>query len=141
MERKMTAQTTDEIWFEFRAYNSPSFYGLGSAEEASRYADILNRKRSINVYFPHEMDAEDCEGLNSGRDTDGFRLDDALAAQAEIDADTRYFSFLVGNRVEAGEGEDHDTGTIVKIIDRETVLVAWDSQVTTPAAKADLTLV
>lgn len=78
-----------EKWFIFTAWNSQSAYGFGTEEEAERYCDILNRKREINVYSIAEISAdEDSEllaGLDSGRDTDGFRLDEAIAAQAEID--------------------------------------------------------
>lgn len=35
-------------------------------------------------------------------------------------------------RVEGGDGEDHDTGWIVEMIDDDTVLVSWDSGVRTP---------
>lgn len=42
-------------------------------------------------------------------------------------------------RVEAGEGEDRDTGRI-ESIDGDMALVAWDSGVKTPCPLADLRL-
>lgn len=39
--------------------------------------------------------------------------------------------------VEAGKGDDHDTGRIVAI-DGDTAMVAWDSGVRTPCALVDL---
>ena len=48
-------------------------------------------------------------------------------------------TLTVGSRVEAGQGEDHDTGRIIEI-DGEMALVAWDSGVKTRHPLADLTL-
>lgn len=45
---------------------------------------------------------------------------------------------LVGQRVEAGEDEDHDVGRVIRILDRDTALIAWDSGVRTPANIGDL---
>lgn len=42
------------------------------------------------------------------------------------------YEIEVGDRVEAGEGEDNDTGR-VESIDGDTAIVAWDSGVKTPA--------
>lgn len=44
---------------------------------------------------------------------------------------------VLGMRVEAGEGEDHDTG-IINTVDGENVTVNWDSLVRTPASFRDL---
>jgi hypothetical protein len=44
----------------------------------------------------------------------------------------------IGRRVEAGEGDDYDTGEVYGGVDAETVLVAWDSHVKTPAPVATL---
>lgn len=38
----------------------------------------------------------------------------------------------VGDRVEAGKGEDHDTGRVVEI-GGDMAVVSWDSGVRTPA--------
>lgn len=43
----------------------------------------------------------------------------------------------IGDRVEAGAGEDHDTG-IVRRIDRDLAFVSWDSGVATPCPIGDL---
>ena len=42
-----------------------------------------------------------------------------------------------GARVEAGEGEDHDTGRVVSV-DGDMAIVAWDSGVKTPCPVEDL---
>lgn len=74
-----------ETWFIFTAYNSQAHFGYGTPEEADRYCDVLNRGREINYYHAREMTPEEYARLESGDDTDGFRLDDALATQAEQD--------------------------------------------------------
>lgn len=66
-------------------------------------------------------------------------LRSVAAANAAINAG-RELSDLVGQRVEAGEGDGHDTGRVVAVIDAATVEVAWDSGVRTPCPIADLTL-
>lgn len=43
----------------------------------------------------------------------------------------------VGMKVEAGEGEDHDTGR-VESIDNDMAFIAWDSGVKTPCPIGDL---
>lgn len=48
----------------------------------------------------------------------------AMLAELEADAASGY---QVGDRVEGGEGEDYDTGTVVEV--ESGVLVAWDSGV------------
>lgn len=45
-------------------------------------------------------------------------------------------SLAVGDRVTSGRGEDRDTGVVVAI-DGDSVLVAWDSGVTTPSDPRD----
>ena len=47
------------------------------------------------------------------------------------------YEIEVGDRVEAGEGDDHDTGR-VESIDGDTAFVSWDSGVKTPAAVSAL---
>lgn len=46
-------------------------------------------------------------------------------------------SIQVGDRVEAGEGEDHDIGRVERI-DGEMAFVSWDSGVKTPCPISDL---
>ena len=69
-----------EKWFEFTALNSVTQYGYGFEEEAARYCGHLQRKAE---YRYREMDQEESAGLDSGDDTDGFRLDLALDTEAE----------------------------------------------------------
>ena len=71
----MTAQT--DQWFAFRAYNSQTIYGWGTAEEAGRYADHLNARREINVYAPHPVQADEAAAIEA-RD-DGIPLSLALS--------------------------------------------------------------
>ena len=81
-----------EKWFVFTAYNSQAAYGYGTEKEADAYADILNRKREINVYGYEEItDPDTLAGLDSGSDTDGFRLDEAIDTAAENDAHNAKF--------------------------------------------------
>lgn len=81
------AETTGERWWVFTAYNSQAHYGFGTEAEADAYSDILNRKREINVYGYEAVEDEDALlNLSNGYDTDGFRLDDAIANQADLDA-------------------------------------------------------
>jgi hypothetical protein len=67
-----------EIWFKLAAWNSQSLFGFGTEREADTYTDLLNRNREINRYHATAMDPGDCAALNSGDDTDGFRLDLAI---------------------------------------------------------------
>ena len=76
-----------EQWFEFRAYNSQAAHAYGTEREADLYCDVLNRGRDVNCYGYRAMHDTETDGLDSGADTDGFRLDLALDAQAEIDAE------------------------------------------------------
>lgn len=74
-----------ERWWIFSAYNSQPYYGFGSDAEAAAYADILNRGRQVNVYAGDIADDETALRLETGEDSDGFRLDLALDTQREID--------------------------------------------------------
>ncbi len=64
----------------------------------------------------------------------------ASIGETDLDSDTAeaVSTALVGLRVVAGEGEDRDEGRITAVDSDETVRVAWDSQVNTPAMLADL---
>ena len=72
------------------------------------------------VVFASEGDAEEC-----GREEDWF-----ITALPPI-----------GARVEGGEGDDYDTGTVREHLAGAQVLVAWDSGVTTPAPASILTVI
>jgi len=74
-----------ERWYAFTAYNSQAHYGFGTEQEADKYQDILNRNREVNQYHYRAMSQEEAARLDSGDDTDGFRLDLALDTQAEQD--------------------------------------------------------
>lgn len=47
----------------------------------------------------------------------------------------------IGARVEGGEGDDYDTGTVREHLAGAQVLVAWDSGVTTPAPASILEVI
>jgi hypothetical protein len=48
-----------EHWYAFKAYNNQIAYGYGTAQEADRYTDHLNRNRDINHFAPRILsDAE-----------------------------------------------------------------------------------
>lgn len=47
----------------------------------------------------------------------------------------------VGDRVEGGKGEDHDTGRVERIDSLKMAFVAWDSGVKTPAPICDLRVI
>ena len=79
----MTKQAYGEKWYLFSAWNQQIQLGFGTEAEADVYLDLLNGDRTINVYHYTEMDAEDCIALNSGDDTDGFRLDLAIDTARE----------------------------------------------------------
>lgn len=67
-----------EQWFEIKAWNQITMYGFGSAADAEIYVDLLNGNHEINLYYADVMLPEDCVALDSGDDTDGFRLDEAI---------------------------------------------------------------
>jgi hypothetical protein len=76
-----------EKWYEFTARDTPAQYGLGSPEEAESYCSALNRGRRERLYSIRGMGDADpawITRLDSGEDTDGFRLDEALVTLGEI---------------------------------------------------------
>lgn len=67
---------------------------------------------------------------------DQFR--DWLASDLRaLDIDDRVDAFQVGDRVEAGSGDDHDTGRILGI-DGDEALIGWDSCIATIESLAHL---
>ena len=67
--------------FKFEAYNTESFYGFGSEEEANRYCDHLNKDRDINVFGAGEItDPEEYVMANS--DSAIMNIEEELAAIA-----------------------------------------------------------
>ncbi len=61
------------------------------------------------------------------------RAVEGAARNAELSGES-----LVGQRVEAGAGDDHDTGTVERVMRSGAVFVSWDSGVKTPADVASL---
>jgi hypothetical protein len=73
-------------WYLFEAWNQQSLCGFGSAEDAEKYADCLNRGRDVGLYHATEItDDEMLLRLSNGEDSDGFALDLELDAIAEND--------------------------------------------------------
>jgi len=79
---------------------------------------------------------------------DDFALDAVESAQVDaLDADVARrrvagmvtHRFVVGDRVFVEAGHDSEWGRVTELVDDATVMVAWDSGVTTPADPADLT--
>lgn len=69
---------SDYQWFAFRAYNSQTLYGYGTADEADAYSDHLNKGKEINLYAAHPLGNDD-ETDAAHRDN-GISLEDELAA-------------------------------------------------------------
>lgn len=70
--------------------------------------------------------------------TEESRLVYDEADLAEIRSEDPSLLICIGDLVEAGKGEDHDTGRVERIDSLEVAYVAWDSGVKTPAAISDL---
>ncbi|WP_448205328.1 hypothetical protein [Azospirillum sp. sgz302134] len=73
----MSTQQT-ERWYAFRAYNSQTLYGWGTAAEAARYVDAINVGKEINLYGIDELSAEQIEDLGLEKRDDVFSLEDEL---------------------------------------------------------------
>lgn len=76
----MTSRTTNRdlrAWFAFRAWNSQTTYGYGTAEDADLYTDlVLNKDREVNLYGAYRLVAKEVKalGLDDGSG-DGFDID------------------------------------------------------------------
>lgn len=67
-------------WFAFTAYNAQTAYGFGTDAEASRYCDIMNEGREINLYGQTALTEEDVAALEHvDIEAEGVNLGDALA--------------------------------------------------------------
>lgn len=78
------ARDYDETWYEFTSHGRAAHYGLGFESDARRYCEVLNRaSRLLQPYSWRAMEDDEVVSLDDGTDTDGFRLDDALAAADE----------------------------------------------------------
>jgi hypothetical protein len=71
-------------WYAFRAYNTQTLYGYGTAEEADAREDILNEGRSVGLYSAHRLtDAEAAELGFVGND-EAANLSDVFAEHANL---------------------------------------------------------
>lgn len=70
--------------------------------------------------------------------TEGARLVYDESDLTDIRREDPSLLICVGDHVEAGKGDDHDTGRVERIDSLDMAYVAWDSGVKTPAAIADL---
>jgi hypothetical protein len=75
----------DDRWYQFKAHNRESQYGYGSDTDASAYQDFLNRKSDINHFQIQAMTPGEARALDTGANTDGFRLDEVLSELREAD--------------------------------------------------------
>ncbi len=71
-------ETMTEQWFCFKAYNSQSLYGYGTAAEAEQYAYKLNAGREINVYQPVAVSDAEADEMDLDHRGDAFLLDDGI---------------------------------------------------------------
>lgn len=78
----------------------------------------------------------------TGQEHEGYNIADYFDAQGRyLGADEAGIEPIVeGARVEAGAGDDRDTGRIERI-DGSMAFVSWDSGVKTPAPLADLAVI
>jgi len=74
-----------ENWFAFRAHNSQTLYGFGTAGEADLYADAINGGKEINRYAPYALTTEAAAELDLENNSEAFGLDDELRARAETE--------------------------------------------------------
>jgi hypothetical protein len=83
----------------------------------------------------HWLSSAACDYARTLTDANRSALLDAIVRACvdgeDVDVDLEY-EIDVGDRVEAGEGDDHDTG-IVQSINGDIAMVGWDSGVCTRA--------
>jgi hypothetical protein len=104
----------------------------GTASESELQACL--DQYDITCYYDSdgEYKGEDVAGI-------GMRFDDNAEAEEYGITLSSDPVISVGSRVEAGDGEDHDTGT-VDSIKGNTATVRWDSHVVTTSPIANLRL-
>lgn len=127
----MTATTYS---LSFKTVTEPDLGGFrfyveaGKLFDADDYASAYNLNRS-------DIDAQD---IHSAQDAAG-RLNPG--EWLEVTHETKTADGLeVGDRVESGQGDDHDTGAIERL-DGATAFVSWDSGVKTPASVRNLSAI
>jgi hypothetical protein len=134
----------------FGQTQEPLFYGDGwdgVDQDAShaRYCERLIER--IEAAFPG-VDVE--VGTETDRRwADGFgeAMNESVVADCVIISEQLYQepdewvveAFRPGDRVEAGEGDEHDTG-IIRSVSGGEAEIGWDSGTITPAKLADLSL-
>lgn len=69
---------THEKWFMIRAHGKPPQFAFGTDTEAKIYTALLNEGRRGSTYSATKIPDDECKTLDSGDNTDGFRLDDAI---------------------------------------------------------------
>lgn len=95
----------------------------GSGEQSHRYCETCRA-------FTYDLDGDLPDGTNVTANRAAWDAGDEESPAAPS----------IGDRIEAGEGDDHDTGRI-ESIDGSMAFVAWDSGVKTAAPLADLALI
>lgn len=93
-------------------------------------APLLKFRARLAAQFAG-LDTADVPGdawLDLVNDIDWYEAERAL----------RRAGFEVGDRIEAGKGDDREVGKIVATLDETTCVVAWSSGVRTEAAIEDL---
>lgn len=95
------------------------------------YAEIANNFRLWQEFV-------DTGATMTEAEFDALTLDQKVAMQVDaFGPEIARATFSEGDRVESGEGKDHDTGRVESVAG-ETAIVAWDSGVKTPAAVSRL---
>lgn len=73
-----------EQWWKFAGANLQACYGWGNADEADKYADMLNGDRTHNLYAPYALGEDDKAATDAARGglvditAEGVNLDDAI---------------------------------------------------------------
>jgi len=85
-----------EQFFAFKAYNTETLYGYGTAADAEEYAAALNRDREINCFGVYPLTHEEAEeaDLLEGMSGEGVVEDLAAAnfARGEDDSEQHVYS-------------------------------------------------
>lgn len=109
-------------WFAFRAFNSQTQYGYGSAEAAERYADILNIRRSTGLFCAHELSDTDAAEEELERRDDTINLDDiAFVLADEISSRSELPSWAVGSIAFERDGYGYECHVLI----RDHDVVGW----------------
>ena len=69
-----------EQWFAFRALNSQTLYGFGTDQQADKFTDHLNQRRTTDVYSAYPLTTDEAIELRVDQQDNAFNLEDELRA-------------------------------------------------------------